>query len=80
MSTYFCYTLWEFLEPDVSEMEFENDKEAVDFWVRLAGEHVHTACMSITRLVEVDGVYYEDFVALFRRGINGLEMIKSHAL
>ena len=80
MSTYRCYILWEFLEHYVSEKEFENSKEAVDFWVKLADEHVPTACMSITRLVEVDGVYYEDFVALIKRGVNGLEMIKSHAL
>lgn len=80
MNTYFCYTLWEFLEPDVSEMEFENDKEAIDFWARLANEHVPTACMSITRLVETDSVFYEDFVAMFRRGLYGLDIIKSHAL
>lgn len=80
MSTYFCYTLWDFLEPDVTEQDFENDEEAIDFWSRLADEHCPTACMSITRLVEVNGVKYEDFVALFRRGVNGLEIIKSHAL
>lgn len=80
MSTYFCYTLWDFLDPDVTEQDFKNDKEAIDFWIRLADEHCPTACMSITRLVESNGVCYEDFVALFRRGFNGLEIIKSHAL
>ena len=80
MNTYFCYTLWEFLEPNVSEMEFENDQEAIDFWARLADEHTPTACMAITRLVETDSVFYEDFVAMFRRGLNGLDIIKSHAI
>lgn len=80
MSTYYCYILWEFLEPNVTVKVFENDQEAIDFWVRLADEHTPSACMAITRLVEADFVFYEDFVAMFRRGLNGLDIIKSHAI
>lgn len=80
MKNYRCYTLWLYVEPDVSEKSFENDQEAIDYWVRLADEVTPSACISITRLVEVDGVFYEDFIAMFRRGINGLDIVKSHAL
>lgn len=80
MNTYYCYELWEHLKPDFTEMFLENDEEAFDFWLKLTDEHQLRACFSLTRLVEVDGVFHEEFLAMFRRGEHGLEIIKSHAL
>ena len=80
MSKYYCYTLWKFLEPSVSEMDFKEDQEAIDFWFILADKHTPTACMSITRLDEIEGVFHEEFIAMFRHGVNGMDIIKSHAL
>ena len=80
MNTYYCYELWENLKPDVAEMFFENDEEAFDFWLKLADEQQLRVCFSLTRLVEVDGVFHEEFLAMFRRGEHGVEIIKSHAL
>lgn len=80
MNTYYCYELWDHLKPDVTEIFFENDEDAFDFWLTLINEHQLSACFSLTRLVEVDGVFHEEFLAMFRRGEHGLEIIKSHSL
>mgnify|MGYP003414631333 FL=1 len=80
MNTYFCYQLWHFIESDVVELKFENDKEAFDYWLRLYEEHKLDACFSITRLFEVDGVFHEDFIAMIKCCKNGVQVVKSHAL
>lgn len=80
MITYYCYQIWEFLKHDVVELKFENDKEAYDYWFGLYKDHRSDVCLSIARLVEVDGVRHEEFVALIKCSENGVQSIKSQAL
>lgn len=80
MNTYYCYTLWHYTEPDVAELKFESDREAFDHWLHFYDAHKLDACVSITRLVEVDGVSREEFLGMIKRAKNGIQLIKSHAL
>ena len=80
MYKYYCYEIWDFIEPNVTEKAFENDNEALLFWLGISEEHQLTCCFSITRSFQVDGVFHEEFIAMFRRGEHGLDIIKSHAL
>lgn len=80
MFTYYVYELWRFIEPDVVELKFESDKEALDFWFDLYKDRRIDACFSITRLVEVDGVFHEEFIAMIKCSVMGVQTIKSHAL
>lgn len=80
MNTYYCYQLWHFLEPSFVETPFMNDEEAFDYWFRLYEEHQLDCCLSITRLVEVDGVFHEEFIGMIKRAKDGIQFIKSHSL
>lgn len=80
MNTYYCYTLWHFIESDVVELKFENDKEAFDHWLGLYQDYQLDCCLSITRLFEVDGVFHEEFIGMIKRAQIGIQFIKSHAL
>lgn len=80
MNTYYCYELWNYLEPDVSEKRFESDKEAFDYWIGLRKKLQADACFSITRLFEVKGVFYEDFICMIKCCKNGFQVVKSHVL
>ena len=80
MNTYFCYQIWRYLKPDVSELKFENDKEAFDFWLYFCEQFELDACLSITRLFEVDGVFHEEFLGMIKQTKDGTQFIKSHAL
>lgn len=80
MNTYYCYQLWHYIEPGVLELKFENDKEAIDYWLHFYEEFKIDACISITRLFEVDGVFHEEFLGMIKRAKNGVSFIKSHAL
>ena len=80
MNNYYCYQLWNFAEPDVVELPFENDKEAFDYWFGLVQGHRSDCCLSITRLFEVDGVFHEEFIVMIKRSEDGIQFIKSHAL
>ena len=80
MNTYYCYQLWRYIEPDVYEEKFKNDKEAFDYWLHLYEKLKLDACFSITRLFEVNGVFHEEFLGMITRGKNGTQFIKSHAL
>ena len=80
MKRYYCYRFWEYVEPDFKEMSFENDKEAIDFWLGVAGNNDLTTCFTLTRLEEIDGVVREIYVCMFKRTFFGLQILKSHAL
>lgn len=80
MNTYYCYQLWHFIQSDCVELEFENDKEAFDYWLDLFQDHQLDCCLSITRLFEVDGVFHEEFICMIKCGQKGIQVIKSQAL
>lgn len=80
MITYACYQIWDYLDQEITEMPFENDKEALDFWLKLADDIQCANCYSLTRLSTVNGISHEEFIAMFRQGKDGLEIMKSQAL
>lgn len=80
MNTYYCYQIWRYLEPDVCELKFENDKEAFDYWLQFYKEYKLNVCLSITRLFEVDGMFHEKFLGMIKQTKDGTQFIKSHAL
>lgn len=80
MNTYFCYQLWRNLEPDVFELKFENDKEAFDYWLHFCEEYKLDACLSITRLFEVEGEFHEEFLGMIKQTKDSTQLFKSRAL
>ena len=80
MSIYHCYQLWSYLESDVVKLEFESDEDAFDFWFGIYNERKSDVCLSIARLVKIDGVFHEEFIGMIMSAQNGIRFIKSHAL
>lgn len=80
MKNYRCYQLWDFIEPDVVEMKFKDDQDALGYWLGTAVSLNARACCSIVRVDEINGVSSETFIAMFRQGQKKMEMIKSKAV